>query len=106
MVTVKLTRNTANCIVAVNVTGHADYAPHGEDIVCAAVSALTQTALVGLLRYAQYPVEYKMKAGFLSFHLQKEPAVVTDTILETMSLGLEEIARSYPDRVQIKEHRR
>ncbi len=88
------------------VTGHADYAPRGEDIVCAAVSVLTQTALLGLLRYAVHPVQYKMKSGRLSLQLEKEPTDVTDTILETMAMGLEEIARNYPDRVQIQEHRR
>ena len=106
MVTVTLTRNQTSKITAAAVTGHADYAPHGEDIVCAAVSVLTQTALLGLLRYAAHPVQYQMKSGLLSLQLAKEPTPVTDTILETMALGLEEIARSYPDRVQIKEHRR
>ena len=32
------------------VTGHADYAPHGQDIVCAAVSALVY-ALMAALEY-------------------------------------------------------
>lgn len=105
MVIVTLTRKP-DSIVAVAVNGHADYAPHGEDIVCAAVSVLTQTALLGLLRYAAHPVRYKIKSGLLSLQLEKDPTDITDTILETMALGLEEIARNYPDRVQIKEHRR
>ena len=106
MVIVTLTRKHTDSIIAVAVNGHADYAPHGEDIVCAAVSVLTQTALLGLLRYAAHPVRYKIKSGLLSLQLEKEPTNITDTILETMALGLEEIARNYPDRVQIKEHRR
>ena len=106
MVTVTLTRKHTDSIIAVAVRGHADYAPHGEDIVCAAVSTLAQTALLGLLRYAAHPVRYKIKTGSLSLELEKEPTAVTDTILETMTLGLEEIARNFPDRVQIQEHRR
>ncbi len=30
------------------ITGHANASPHGSDIVCAAVSAIYQTALLGL----------------------------------------------------------
>jgi hypothetical protein len=36
--------------------GHANAAPHGQDIVCAAVSAILQTAALGLEAIAlQYP---------------------------------------------------
>lgn len=50
MIRVSITEN------AVNVTGHADYAPRGHDIVCAAVSAIVQTAILGLEAIAQqYP---------------------------------------------------
>ena len=40
--------------------GHADYAEAGEDIVCAAVSALTQGTLNGLLNVLKAPVAYKI----------------------------------------------
>lgn len=34
--------------VHLDVSGHAGHAAYGEDIVCAAVSAIVQTALLGL----------------------------------------------------------
>lgn len=34
--------------ILIECKGHADYAPHGQDIVCAAVSVIMQTALLGL----------------------------------------------------------
>lgn len=38
------------------ITGHANYAPKGKDIVCAGVSAIYQSALLGLMAIAkQYP---------------------------------------------------
>jgi len=38
------------------INGHANFAPHGKDIVCAAVSAIYQTAILGLAVVAkQYP---------------------------------------------------
>jgi uncharacterized protein len=40
----------------IDVRGHAGYAEHGKDIVCAGVSAITQAAILGLQALAeQYP---------------------------------------------------
>ena len=80
--------------------GHALYAEHGQDIVCASVSVLTQTALLGLLRFTD--VQYQMSPGFLDVTLVTMN-VQTFAILETLRLGLEQIAEQYPEHVQIKE---
>ena len=37
-------------IVAFTITGHAGYAAPGQDIYCAGVSAIAQTAVLGLAR--------------------------------------------------------
>ena len=43
------------------VKGHADYAPYGEDIICSAVSAIVQTAQMGLERLAEdYPLNIEI----------------------------------------------
>lgn len=40
------------------ITGHSMSAPHGQDIVCAAVSAITQTTVLGLNAIAAAYPEY------------------------------------------------
>ena len=40
--------------------GHSGYAAYGEDILCAAISALTQTTLLGLLNVIGIPVTYEL----------------------------------------------
>lgn len=41
---------------SIEIDGHADYAEYGNDIVCAAVSAILQTAQLGLMQLAkQFP---------------------------------------------------
>jgi hypothetical protein len=82
--------------------GHAGYAPSGEDIVCAAVSALTQTALLGLLEVLKVPVEWKMdeEAGALSASV-RESTEGTEVVLRTLEAGLLNIAGQYPDLVGI-----
>jgi uncharacterized protein len=40
----------------IHAVGHAGYAEHGKDIVCAAISTIMQTALLGIQAVAeQYP---------------------------------------------------
>ena len=42
--------------INIDISGHAGYAPAGFDIVCSAISAVTQTALLGLEAIADsYP---------------------------------------------------
>lgn len=51
-VNVKDDGNTLN----IEIRGHANYDQHGRDIVCSAVSAISQTAILGLQAVAyQYP---------------------------------------------------
>ena len=82
--------------------GHAGYAPSGEDIVCAAVSALTQTALLGLEEVLKVRVDWKVdeKKGALSAFVQ-ESTDGTEVVLRTLEAGLTNIAGQYPDLVGI-----
>lgn len=88
--------------------GHANYSNHGEDIVCAAVSVLSQTALLGLVEYAKIDIEYEIKDedGFLLCEIPKEldskKRLIADSILETMYLGLLSIEESYSSHIKIK----
>jgi uncharacterized protein YsxB (DUF464 family) len=50
MIKIKIVRNSDQAMIGFSVTGHANTGPHGQDIVCAGVSALTQTAVLGLDR--------------------------------------------------------
>ncbi len=106
MTTIKLVRNNNGQIVELEVSEHSGYAEKGQDIVCAAVSALTQTALLGLVQYLKTKVEYKVSEGYLYLNLQGNENELTDAILETMFLGLREVAQTYKKYVRIDESRR
>ena len=49
MTTVRFTRKDG-MLTGVTCTGHTGYAEQGEDIVCAAVSSVVQTAVLGLMQ--------------------------------------------------------
>ena len=81
-----------------DISGHAEYSESGSDIVCAAVSALAQSALLGLLDYDAQHVQYDVGEGSLSVHVMKD-GVAPQAILRAMELGLTEISKQYSEYV-------
>jgi len=106
MIKIEIVRNSDQAIVGFNVTGHANTAPHGQDIVCAGISALTQTAVLGIDRQLKRKVQVKVASGHLSMNLLDNPDALTNAILETMLIGLTEIGNQNPKSVRILERRR
>jgi len=90
-------------IVALTVRGHADSAPYGEDLVCAGVSALVQTAMLALARLDKEAPAATISEGDVRW--AGESGDAGQTILETCLIGLEDISRTHPGalRVQVKE---
>lgn len=87
------------------VKGHSGYAEHGEDIVCSAISAITQTAVIGLQNYLG-KISLNIKDGFLKccFCIDKLSEVnmkESQIIIETMILGLKSIEESYGNYINI-----
>jgi uncharacterized protein YsxB (DUF464 family) len=105
MIKIKIWRNEGR-ITACEIAGHAGADEKGKDIVCAAVSALAETALLGLGRYAGARLDYKVsrRPALLTFALKDAPSDKTDAILETMLLGLAEIAGMHKNRLELAEY--
>ncbi len=106
MITIKIERNEKQAVTGFNVEGHAQTAPHGQDIVCAGVSALIQTSVFGLERYLKREITLQQTAANFAVRLVDAPDDRTQAILETMLLGLTEIAKLNPRNVRILECRR
>jgi len=106
MIKIDIFRNSIGAIIGFNINGHAGTAPHGQDIVCAAVAALTQTAVMGLEQYLRREISLDISSGMLHLELAAAPDDMTSAVLETMMLGLNEIARQNSRSVRIREHRR
>lgn len=103
MVKVTVRRDPSGSIRSFTVQGHTGYAAEGRDIVCAAVTALAQTAVLGLRRVARLEPEVFLDEGFLECRLP--PGVgntAADAILETMALGLVDIGKDYPGHVRVR----
>jgi uncharacterized protein YsxB (DUF464 family) len=100
MTDVTVTRRNGH-IVALACDGHTDYGQEGEDIVCAALSSITQTAVLGLMQVAAIAVKYKTddKKGRLTMTLpdglSSDDRRNADMILETMFLGIADLNAEY-----------
>ncbi|CUH97458.1 hypothetical protein P22_3588 [Propionispora sp. 2/2-37] len=101
MITISPIVNTDRMIVGFSVTGHANAGPHGQDIVCAAVSVLAHTAVYGLERHLKREIKLDMAEGNMVFELMDPPDELTSVVLETTLLGFKEIASNYRKFVQI-----
>ena len=88
--------------------GHTGYAEAGEDIVCAAVSSVVQTAVLGLMRLAGIDVEYKVdeKEGFLSATIPEKITAAqrhdADLILRTAYLGVSDLYEGFSDFIDLE----
>lgn len=91
------------------VKGHAGFGTAGEDIYCAGVSAITLTALEGLLRYLSQPPYYQVEAGLMECRLvndlSPEERETASIILGTMETGLNAMQESYSEYLSVKVRR-
>ena len=104
MVRVEVYRGPGGAIEGFRARGHAGFDVSGRDIVCAAASAVVQTAVLGLDRYVGPGLGVEREPGRLDCRLPEggaaDPAV--QGILETMVLGLKAIERQYPDHLRVR----
>ena len=107
MTDITITRKS-NSIVEVVASGHTGYGESGEDIVCAGVSTLIQSALLGLLQVAKINVKFNVneETGSLRFTLPEaltaEERHDADVILNTMLCGLQDFYTEYSDYINLE----
>lgn len=107
MVSFSIKRDHNNRINGFTCSGHAGYAKKGTDIVCAAVSALTQSAILALERLVGVNLTLKAdsKTGFLDCVWENIPQKLeqSELIIGMVALGLREIQKQYPDHLKVNE---
>lgn len=105
MIKIHLFRKNGN-IIGFEASGHSGYASEGSDIVCSAVSALTQTTALGLEKRLNLPLYVSIGSESMRCMLEhtetkqlEQAAVLFDTLL----LGLRAIEGSYGEYLSITE---
>ena len=111
--TVAFMRRSDGALIGYQAEGHSGYACAGADIVCAAVSALTQSTLNGLQNVLKAPVMFEIddRRAFIEAELTPEATQEqierAQLLLVPLLEGLQAIQRGYPRNVRIifKERR-
>lgn len=95
-------------IVKYSAKGHSEYAEHGQDIVCAALSVAMQFPLGGMQEILDITPKFEIDSdGYLDIDmrgmefLEKEKEV--DVLLNTMVLMLKELSKGYPKHIKLVE---
>ena len=81
--------------------GHADYAEHGRDIVCSAISVLTYTFANMLATNGAKDLKVDLDGEIRTITFLNERSEKLDTILDCFVMGLRLLEASYPEHVKI-----
>ena len=105
MITVTMLR-TGGGIEGFTCAGHADYDESGRDIVCSAVSALTQTCILGLTDVIGVKAGVSMDETdgivcILDRDAPKERKKEAELLFRTLEAGLRSIRQAYPKNLKI-----
>lgn len=84
----------------ITVTGHSGYAPPGQDIVCSAVSTLTQNLIYSIKALTDDTISYDIKPGKADIYY-RNPSEKTKTLIDSFFIGCAAIADAYPEHVNI-----
>lgn len=101
-------RDPPGRVMEFKITGHSGMAPKGRDLLCAAVSALAQGALVGLESVAGIQVRAEVRDGFVTCrlpgHLTEAESLSASVLLETLLRSLRSLERDYGEHIRVVEN--
>ena len=100
MIKVKISHASNDQVNFLEVRGHANQAPHGEDIVCAGVSALLTAGFNNLRNHKDY--ELKLDEGYALFKANAPLDAHDETVIETIICGLNTICEANPNFIEVK----
>ena len=84
----------------ISIEGHAEHAEHGKDIVCAAISTLTQVFIASVEELTAARIKYAVSGGEADIDLQ-ESTERAQVLLDSFLLGCQMVADNYPDNVRV-----
>ena len=101
-------RKRNNKIFEVECDGHTNYGENGEDIVCASLSSVVQTAVLGLLMIVMVEVEMQRddELGYLKFtlpeNLDETQEIQACAVLDTMLCGISDLYEGFSDYIELE----
>ena len=83
----------------IKVTGHANFADYGKDIVCASVSSIVITSVNLALEIDEESISYEQSDGLIEVTINKDTEVI-NKIFENMINMLKELEEEYSNNIK------
>lgn len=100
MITINV-KKTDDVVSYIKISGHADYAEEGFDIVCASVSCISITTVNALISIDEGCLVYSESDGLLEIGILKHSDVI-DKLINNMLLMLEKLSEDYEEYIKFK----
>ena len=84
----------------IKISGHANYAVSGSDIVCAGVTALAQTLIKSIEDLTEDKIEYEISPGMVDIKY-RDLSEKSRTLVDSFFIGVGMISDEFPDYVRI-----
>ncbi|MGI6404210.1 MAG: ribosomal-processing cysteine protease Prp [Oscillospiraceae bacterium] len=94
---------TAQGLGAFEVTGHAGFAPAGEDIVCASVTSAVQLTANGITEILGVPATVTVEENRICLALPAFPQEGAREFLQALYLHLTLLEQEYPQHITVSE---
>ena len=101
MTTVKIERNAKGRCIGYNILGHVT-----EPILCSAISAITQTAVISLSEVLNHKIRINSADGFLKVTFVQFPTKNSELVIDCMLAGLRTIEKQYQGVLYIVDKRK
>ena len=88
-----------NLIKEVKISGHADFADYGKDIVCSAVSSIATTTINNIIALDNKAITYSANEGDIL--ITNNDSEMASKLLNNMVMMLEDLAKDYPKNIKI-----
>ncbi len=95
MITISVYKNADGKLIGFRSTGHAGFAESGQDIVCAAVSALIINTVNSIETFTSDTFDIKEDVGMVDFKIISNPGNDSTLLLNSLFLGLNGIREDY-----------
>lgn len=105
MITIRINRET----MEIQVDGHAGGGPRGQDLICCAVSTLTETLSINLEIMLQKGLLADLKEEIESGHVYIYPQPYgwsmgqTAAVIDVIRIGYKALAEQYSDKIRYEE---
>ena len=89
-----------NYVKGFKVTGHANFADYGKDIVCASVSSIVITSINLALSFDSDSLEYKEDTGLIDVVIKKQDNIINKVFINMIDM-LKELETNYSKNIKI-----